>query len=146
MHLSFASPAPRYPGTSEDHSQTCSLEADKSPANIHWLPRKAGHLQHRVTDKVQALIPWENPDEVLAQIPSPNDHHQATAATLYMFPTGRDVSMHKSPTISWQVPRYCPGTQGAGDTNDRCISATEDCNAWTNLYPFSIRKLSPIVQ
>ena len=29
-------------------------------------------------------------------------------------PPSRDVSMHKSPTLSWRVPHYCPGTQGLG--------------------------------
>ena len=126
MHLSFVSLAPRYPGTSGDHGQSRFLGADKSPANIRRLPCRSGHLQHWVTDKVSDLIPRENPDEVPAQIPSPNDHHEATAATLYMFPASRDVSMHKSPrTIT--TPDECPllpRYPGARDTNDRCISGS----------------------
>ena len=114
MHVSFASPVPRYPGTSSDRAHICSLEADKSPSNVCRLPRRAGHLQPRVTDKVLAPIPRDIPKKVPAQISSPNDHHQATAATSYMFPAGRDVSMHTSPTLSRRVPRYCPGTREPG--------------------------------
>ena len=114
MHLSFASLAPRYPSTSGDHSHTCSIEADESSANIHRLPRRAGRLWHWVADKVPALIPRENPEGVPAQIPGPNDHHQAKATSPYMFPAGRDVNMHKSPALSWRVPHYCLGTRGLG--------------------------------
>ena len=109
MHLSFASPVPGYPGTSKDRCQTHSLEADKFPSNIRRLPRRAGHLRYWITNKVPALMPGENADEVPAQIPSPNDHHQATAATPYMFPACRDVTI---PALSWRVSRYCLGTQG----------------------------------
>ena len=70
MHLSFASPAPWYLGTSQDRAHTRSLEADKSPANIRRLPRRAGHLQCWVTVKVLTPIPWDIPDEVPAQIPA----------------------------------------------------------------------------
>ena len=34
MHVSFASPAPWYPGTSGDRAHTRSLEAHKFPTNI----------------------------------------------------------------------------------------------------------------
>ena len=56
MDLSFVSPAPGYSGTSRDHGYICSLEADKSAANIRRLPRRAGHLWCRVTDKVPGLV------------------------------------------------------------------------------------------
>ena len=114
MHLSFASLTPGYPGTSGDCGHTPSLEADKSPANICQLPRRAEHLWRRVANIVPALIPQENPDEVPAEIPSPNDPHQATTATPYMFSASRDVSIHKSPALSQRRPRYCPGTQEPG--------------------------------
>ena len=48
------------------------------------------------------------------KFPAQNDHHQATAATPYKFPTGWNISMHKFPAHSWRVPRYCPGARGPG--------------------------------
>ena len=118
MHLSFASLAPRYLGTSRDHGHTHSLQADKSLANIHRITRNAGHLWHHVTNKVPAPIPLKKSLThtmfELLKIPGPNDHHQDKAATPYMFPAGRDVSMHKSPPLSGWVPHYCPGTWGPG--------------------------------
>ena len=118
MHISFASPA-RYPGTSGDHGQTRSSKAEKSPTNIHRLRRRAGYFQCQVP----ALIPQENPNKVLAQISSPNDHHQATVATPYMSPASRGCQHAQIPrtitTSALLLPRY----PGARDTNNWCISS-----------------------
>ena len=111
-HLSFASLAPGYLGTSRDRTQTRSWEADKSPTSIRQLLRGAGHLWYWVTDKDPAFIPLENPSEVPAQIPGPNDDREPPPQPRTCFPAGRDVSMHKSPTLSRRVPRYCLGTRG----------------------------------
>ena len=113
MHLSFASPAPGYPGTSGDSGQTCSLEADKSPANIRQLPRRAGHLRYRVTYKGPALIPWENPDKVLAQILAQMITIKPPPQPCTCFPPAR-CQRAQIPTLSQQVPRYCPVPRGPG--------------------------------
>ena len=75
MHLSFASSAPGYLSTSEDHGHTRSLEAYKSPASTCRFSSRVGHLGRQVTDKVPAPIPQDIPDEVQTKIPGPNDHH-----------------------------------------------------------------------
>ena len=116
MHLSFASPAPKYPGTGGDCGHTRSLEAVKFPANIRRLPCRAGHIWHRVTDNVHALIPQEKPlwGPSSNSWPKWSPSSNSLVEIPYMFPAGRDVSMHKSPALSQRVPSYCPGTHGPG--------------------------------
>ena len=54
--------------------------------------------------------------------PGPNDHHQATAANLYMFSTGWDfTSACTNPPHYHDKCQLSPRFPGAGDTNDRCI-------------------------
>ena len=123
MHLLFASLAPWYPGTSRDGSHIGSLEADESPTNICWLPRRAGHLRRRVTNKVPALIPYHGTSlmrsqlKFLAQMITIKPWQQPRSCS------GQQGHQHK------QVPRtittsalLLQGYPGARDTNDRCIS------------------------
>ena len=104
MRLSFASLAPGYLGTSRDHSHSRSLEADKStdfPAG-QGSQLSTSSSPH-TTGELVKLRPISDP--------GPNNHHQATAATLYTFSAGRDVSMHKSCTITMSAP-LLPGGWG----------------------------------
>ena len=80
------------PCTNGDRSHTRSLEANKSPANICRLPRRAGHFRRRVTDNsrphTMENLSWFVKSQPISN-PGKNDHHQATAATLHMVPAGR---------------------------------------------------------
>ena len=126
MHLSFASLACGYPGTSGYCGQTCSLEADNSPTNIRRLPRRARYVHLQVTNIVPALKPQENPDKVPVQIPAqmitikPRPQPHSCSPPAGTGRTGGPQHAQIPRTIMTSAP-LLPGSPAAGDTNGRCI-------------------------
>ena len=120
--------SPLYPGTSGDCRHTCSLEADKSPTNICRLPRRAGHLRHRVTNKVPAPYHGRNLAIQMshhvsnAQIPGPKWSPSSYGCSPVHVPRRQGRQHAQIPrTITISAP-LLPGYLRAGDTNDRCIT------------------------
>ena len=122
MHISFSSLAPRYTGTSGDRGHTRSLEADKSPANIHRLPRRVGQGRTcQITAHLRSRPKW-----------SPSSHGRNPCTCYPQIPY----------TIMTNAP-LLPGLLGAGDTNDRCISINQNLIwCYTCIVLWSTQRLS----
>ena len=131
IHLSFASLAlgTQAPGL-RHYFHIRSLEAYKSPANIRWLPHRAGHLRRRVTDKVPALIPREFQLKFPAQMITIKPRPQPRTCS----PSAGQSACTNSPTLSQRVPPYCLDTRGLGIQMIGALNIISACKANTALH------------